>query len=149
MAGKSPNGICEPELSHEKVKSITIIISDVRMVGKKGAIACYSFFPSTLCWVLSSDLCTHSPFPSCLSFTWGNPLPPLRFNSDVPSSEKPSLTPLALMQHTLLYTPWGLAPILGFCLPHIVLWSYTSLSSALDEDYLQGLSWTADSSLCS
>lgn len=48
VAGKSPNGICEPELSREKVKVITIIISDVRMVGKKGAIASYSFFPSTL-----------------------------------------------------------------------------------------------------
>lgn len=66
--------------------------------------------PSTLCGVLSLDLCKYFSLPSCLSSTWGNHFPPSRFNSSV-SSKKPSFT---LMRHTLLCVPWGLVPILAY-----------------------------------
>ena len=62
----------QPKLSYEKVKVITIIISNEKMVEKKGAILSFSFFfflPPALCEVSSQSI--YSPF---LSFHLGKSL---------------------------------------------------------------------------
>ena len=93
----------QPELSYEKVKVITNIISNEKMVKKKGAIPSYSFFcPQHFVKYPVFRPLHILPF-SVLSCTWGYHLLPSRVYSDIPSSEMPSLTSLALMWHTLLY----------------------------------------------
>lgn len=80
----------------------------MRLVGKKGAILI--ILVSQHLWgVPSLDLCKYFSLPSCLSSTWGNHLPPSRFNSNILSSKKLSFT---LPRYTLLCMPQGSVPIL-------------------------------------
>lgn len=67
---RGPVSSCHPELSYEKVKIITIITGDVRVVEKKGAIPSCSCFPA-LCEVACLQTFVHtSTLPSCLSTSW-------------------------------------------------------------------------------
>ena len=117
----------QPKLSYEKVKVITIIISNEKMVEKKGAILSFSFF---FFYPQHFVRYPHKAYtPLFCPFTWGNPLPPSRFNSDIPSSKKTSLTPLALMWHTLLYIYGAWHPFGFLSSSHCVIIIYLTVLS--------------------
>ena len=76
--------------------------------------------------------------PLFCPFTWGNPLPPSRFNSDIPTSEKPSLTPLALMWHTLLYIHGAWHPFGFLSSSHCVMIIYLTVLGLTWGTYITG-----------
>lgn len=81
--------------------------------------------------------------PLFCPFTWGNPLPPSRFNFDIPSSKKTSLTPLALMWHTLLYIYGAWHPFGFLSSSHCVIIIYLTVLSLTWGIYITGaeLNW--------
>lgn len=104
----------QPELSYEKVKVITNIISNEKMVEKKGAIPSYSFFlPPALCEVSCLQTFAYTPL-FCPVFHLGKSFTTFKIQLWYRPLWDAFLDPFSLnVAHSPLYQ-WGLAPVWVF-----------------------------------